>query len=346
MAAEPRPLAQDALGAGVTHDAVHRQEIGRVAEIADQPQLVRQLPGDVVRQPAGVAVGHAVPHLPFQRLLRRLARRVGLIGILVAQLGQAEAAAAGDLQRAGHGVGVAGEQPRHLGRRLEVAVGEALAPEPGRVDGAALADAGEHVLEDAALRRVVEHVAGGNRRDPRHPRQVGEPAQPHRVPRPPPQAELEVAPPGEGAAQAMQFRLQPRVGILGQQDQQQPFALLGQVAPGQVAAAMAGAGLAERQQPAQAPVAGPVQGVGQHRQAVAQGEAAAHDQADADLLRPGVGAGDAGQAIVVGDGERLVPERLGLEQQFLDVAGAAQEGVVGGDVQLGVARHGGGLVVR
>jgi len=53
-----------------------------------------------------------------------------------------------------------------------------------------------------------------------------------------------------------------------------------------------------------------------------------------------MGAGDAGQGVAVGDGERRQAERLGGGQQLLDVAGAAQEGVVGGDLQLDVAEGG------
>ena len=50
-------------------------------------------------------------------------------------------------------------------------------------------------------------------------------------------------------------------------------------------------------------------------------------------------AGDPGQAVAVGDGERVHAERLGLEQQLLDAAGAAQERVVGAGLQLDVADH-------
>ncbi len=63
-----------------------------------------------------------------------------------------------------------GEQARHFFGRLQMAIGEALAAKADLVDGAAFADAGQHILQHAPLRRVIEHVAG---RDGRHARGAG-----------------------------------------------------------------------------------------------------------------------------------------------------------------------------
>ena len=56
----------------------------------------------------------------------------------------------------------------------------------------------------------------------------------------------------------------------------------------------------------------------------------------------GVGAGDAGHRIAVGDAERRVAGQGGLREQLLHAGGAAQEGVVGGDLKLDVGGHGRG----
>src|SRR3546814_18966800 len=56
-----------------------------------------------------------------------------------------------------HGVLAAGEQPAHLGRRLQVPLGIGLQAEAGLVDGAVLADAGQNVLQRASRRRVVQN---------------------------------------------------------------------------------------------------------------------------------------------------------------------------------------------
>ena len=65
-----------------------------------------------------------------------------------------------DLDRAGDGVGPAGEQARHLGGRLQVPLGVGFEPQARLVDRAFLADAGQHVLQRAAVRRVIEHIVG------------------------------------------------------------------------------------------------------------------------------------------------------------------------------------------
>jgi hypothetical protein len=51
------------------------------------------------------------------------------------------------------------------------------------VDPAALADAGDHILQDAPFRHVIEHVPGRDRRHTRDLRHVGYLAQTHRVAR-------------------------------------------------------------------------------------------------------------------------------------------------------------------
>ena len=55
-----------------------------------------------------------------------LARRDGLVGIFVAELGEVEPDPLGDLLRAGDRLGPGGEQPRHLLGRLEMTLGVGL----------------------------------------------------------------------------------------------------------------------------------------------------------------------------------------------------------------------------
>ena len=57
---------------------------------------------------------------------------------------------------------MAGEQPRHLLAGFEMPLGIGFEREPCLVDGAFLADRGEHVLERAAMRGVIEHGVGGD----------------------------------------------------------------------------------------------------------------------------------------------------------------------------------------
>ena len=334
----PAALAQDVLRPRVAHDAVHREEIRCVLQLRDQPQFVAQLAVHRIRHAARIALCRALPGEAFQFLLRRQARRADLVGILVAQFVEREAAAFHDLPGARHRVRVLREQARHFLGRLQVAIDRAFPPEAGVVDGAAFADAGQHVLQDAALRRVVQHVAGGDGGHADAGRQVGRLAQPHRIVRAAVQGQRQVGAVGEIGAQAVQVLRRwarctaRRAG---------PRRMRGQIVPVQRAGALAGAALAQRQQAGQAGPGGPVGGIDQHRGAVGQVQPAARHQADAGLLRALVGAHHAGDRVAVGDAHRRQPVQRGLRHQFLDMRGAAQERVVRGDLKFGVAGHGG-----
>ena len=109
-------LAQDAAAAGEADGVLDGQEIGRVAELADQAELVLERGADLVGDAARIARGRAAPGEALEPRLRGGAVFGGLVGIFVAQLVEAEGAAAGDLDGAGDGLGVIGEQPRHLRR--------------------------------------------------------------------------------------------------------------------------------------------------------------------------------------------------------------------------------------
>ena len=71
---------------------------------------------------------------------------------------------AANLKRPCHRFRIPREQPRHLLRRLEVAVGVPLAAEAGLVDGDVVPDAGDDVLQDAPRRFMKQHVVGHYRR--------------------------------------------------------------------------------------------------------------------------------------------------------------------------------------
>ncbi len=72
---------------------------------------------------------------------------------------------------------MAGEQTRHFLGRFQVTVGGMVAVVADLVDGAALADAGQHVGEDVTAGRVVQHIAGGDGGNPGGARLVRDVAQ-------------------------------------------------------------------------------------------------------------------------------------------------------------------------
>jgi len=94
--------------------------------------------------------------------------------------------------------------------------------------------------------------------------------------------------------------------------------------------------LADAQQAGQPGIGGAIGRIQQHGRAAGKIEAAADDQADAGFLGALVGADDAGKGVAVGDGDRLHAQDGGACDQFLDLRGAAQEAVVGGDLEFGV----------
>jgi hypothetical protein len=98
-----------------------------------------------------------------------------------------------------------------------------------------------------------------------------------------------------------------------------------EILPREIAGALAGACLAERQQAAEPAVGGAVGRVDEHRQTVAQIQPAADDEAEADLASPLVRPRHAGERVVVGEAERRQAEQLRLREQFLDVRGAAEK---------------------
>ena len=100
------------------------------------------------------------------------------------------------------------------------------------------------------------------------------------------------------------------------------------------------AALAERQQPAKPAVSGAIARINQQARRVQQIEPGADDEFDADLLGGQMAAHDAGKRVAVGDGDGVELKRLGRRHQFLGMGAAAQEGEIGGDVELGVAGHG------
>ena len=334
----PAALAEDVLRAGEADDRVHRQEVRRVAELLDQPQLVLERRAHALGQAFGVALGRARPGQLLQRLLRGERGIVALLGILVGELVEREAAALGDLQRPRQRLRIAAEQPVHLLGRLEVAIGVALAPVAERVDGDVVADAGDDILQDAPAGLVEEHVVGDDRRHPQPRGEVRELVEPELVVRPAPQRERHVGAVAEGLAQAAQPQAAVLVGQVRHEDRDQALAIGDEVVPLEMALPLAGAPLAERQQPAEPGIGRAVGRIDEHRGAVGEVEPAADDEADAGRLGRLVGAHDPGQRIAVDDGQRLDAERGGLLEQLLGRGRAAQEGEMRGHLQLGIAR--------
>ena len=156
------PLAENVEVPRVMHDVVHGEEVARVVELLDQRELLVERFAHLVGDAAGETPGGAFPGEIFEMRLGGLALGHRLVGIFVFQLIEGEGAGVGDLDGAGERILMAGEQPRHFLRRLQVPLGIGFELQACVMDGAFLADAGEHVLQGPAMGGVIEHCAGGD----------------------------------------------------------------------------------------------------------------------------------------------------------------------------------------
>ena len=174
-------LAQDVLRAGKAHDVVDGEEIGRVVERRDQRIFMVESGAHLLRNAVGITPARAFLGIGDQRLLGRGVAFAGLVGIFVFELVEGKPAVREQAQRLRHCVRRVAEQARHFLRRLEVALGIGFETPSGIGERHVLADASHDVLQGAPLGRVIEHVAGGEKRHPRRARNGGEPGEAARI---------------------------------------------------------------------------------------------------------------------------------------------------------------------
>ena len=332
-------LAQDVPRSGEADDGVDGEEVGRVAERLDQAELVPQQPRRLRRHAAGKAHGGALPGQPFEVLLRGDAGLGDLVRILVAQFIEREAAAPHDLRRRCDRSRMAGEEPCHLLGRLEMTVGEAVLAEAGIIDRAPFPDAGEHVLQDAPLGRMEQHVVGGDAPHPGRGREIGEALQPCRIAGPAAERQRQIGAVAEVALEAGDAVRELGIDRVGHQAGDQALAMGDQVAPAEAAGPFPGAALAEGQQPAEPRIGCLVGRIDEDRDAIVEVEPAADDETHAGRLGSLVSAHHAGEGVAVDDAQGRNAEQARRREQLLGMRGAAQKGEVRGDLELRVIHH-------
>ena len=342
------PLAQDLPVAAEADDLVHGQEVAAVVELLDHLQLGGKLLGDGRRRRAGVALARPGEGEAAQPFSGGVSLRQPLGGVAVAHLAQREGAAGGDLVRGRHQLGTVGEQAVERRRRLEVVLAIGAQQCARSVQGGAVADAGDHVLQRAPLAVVVEHLGGGCQRHPEaaaagaHPALdggvAGQPvagdqtveAARKRLPElhralPPALAVAVAAPIAGGGEQAAALPQGNQAAGMG-----------AHLVPAYPALSLGAAQPPARDEPAQVGVAGAVldqqdeddgAGVGIVG-AVGDGDLRADDQARTGAAGGDVSAHDAVDAVPVGEhqgGNAQFPAAL---HQLLGVAGPLQEGKI------------------
>ena len=177
------------------------------------------------------------------------------------------------------------------------------------IDTAAQANAGQHILQHAPVRCVIENIVGGDRRHARargHSREIGQAL--HFIGSEAP-GQREISAVAEVAAQLLQQNAQRLVRIIAQRDQKLAFAMLQQVLIAEMALALIRAAFAHRQHARQAAISGAVTGITQQAFAACQVQAAADHQLYLRLSGGVVGFYDPRKRVAVGDAHGAMPQR-------------------------------------
>ena len=230
------------------------------------------------------------------------------------------------------------EERGHLRGGLEMAFRVGVQAPAGAVDGAALADAGEQVVEPAALWKVLVHVAGRGQGHAFRFRERGESGEAAGVVAPVAMGGGQI----EGCLQPLPVPRQPSgepgAGHLRRQDDENLLpGRLHDIRAQEPALPFGRAPAPAGDQAGQPSIALPRDRQTEQGRPVHQVEAGTGDEAQVGLPGGMVGAHDARQGVAVGESQGTIAQGMGLLHQFLGVGSAAQKREVAGHLQLGGA---------
>ena len=220
-----------------------------------------------------------------------------------------------------------------------MALGIGFEAEAGFGDSAAFADTGHHILQRAALGRVIEHVVG---RDQLHGRRIGELPQPRdalAIVAAIKMAGGESDRAGETALHFPKLRRESFVGRVGRDgDEALAFAIREQLGEAQVTFAFLCAPLAVGQKLRQPAIGGAVGRIDQHARRIEKVEPRPDDEAHAHILALGLDmrAHHPGQGVAIGQRDRRQPQGVGGHHQLARMRCPAQEAVIAHRLQLGI----------
>lgn len=311
--------------------------MGGVFHRADQIELMPHRLEHVRRQAFGIARRHAFPDIVFQRCLGILARDDRLLRILIGQLFKRKFAPVDDLHGSRQSFRIARKQALHLFWRLQVPVGMALALETDIVDGLAGPNAGNDILQLPAARFMKQHIVGDDRLHLESRRQIGNLIETQLVVWPPAQAQRHIGTVGKNLRHFPQSHGTDIVCEVGHEDADHPFGIGDDVIPVQDAFVLAATRFAERDQPGEPRIGGPVDRIDEDGHAVGEIEAATDDQPQSCATRRFERADDAGQRISIDDADGIDAKRCGGLEQVLRRGRPAQEGKMRRHLQLGIS---------
>ena len=236
----------------------------------------------------------------------------------------------------------------HLLRRLEMPLGGGEAAEAKLLDRAGEADGGDHVLQRPPVGDVIVHVVGGDQAHLHLGGKIVEVGQPPRIVAAEQHVAREIAAVAEQACEPAQALMEGGIVDLArrQDDGNQALGELREIIEGEIALALGGAAIARRQQARQPLVAVEVHRIGDQRIAVASLEPCTDQKLDpaflgdrgvlVEFLDRRIGAHDARQRVAVGDADGVVAKLDRAPDELARMRAAAQEAVVGRDLEFGV----------
>ena len=236
-----------------------------------------------------------------------------------------------------------GEEPGHLGGRLQVALRIGLQAVAGLDQGAALADAGEHVLQGAPVGVVVERIRDRHHRRAEALPDPGEAAEPTPLVAAITMARAEKNAAGGRLRQGGEMAGEDGIVLLRRErDEDLPPCRREHVRDTEPARALLRAAVAVREQPAEPSVTVAVHRIGHGLEPLLGDEADPRQVADRRFARllPALGLGMAAhharQRVAVGDADGVEPEFGTLRHHFLRMRGSAQEREIRGHRQFGI----------
>ena len=295
----------------------------------------------------------ALPCERFQRLLLAGEALAQFVGIIVAEIIEAEGEALGEAQALRDGLRRLLENARHFARGFQMPLGVDMQQAPGLVDGRPFADACHHICQRAPLRAVHHHIIGGEQGQAQLARQghAGRQIAAHmhaiehggRQPHAPARR-LRQRQNARGGLRLVDHLRRLMAGG-GHDGEAQALAEVEHIFKAQQARALLRAQIAAREQPRQPPPGRAILRIGEHvGRAVAEHQPRAAEIAEipglfAVLAQIDMGAHHARHRVAVGEADAVQPQRDGLRHQLLGMGGAAQEGEIAGDAELDEACH-------
>ncbi len=337
-------LAQDLLAPRKAHQVMHRQEVRFVLELLDQPEFVTEQRLHFVGHARGIAFSGSFPSKPREIGNCGFAGRNELFRIFVLQFVEPEVAAAGDLERASHGVGSIAEELPHRVAAFEMTLAVRRKVFVELVYRLAESHAGEDREQKASLGVVHQRSVRRDERQTGLLREIAHAGESELVFRP----EKQPREPVTSIAERLAILVQPRqhvVHVVGRRHMRPQRdagneALLEahDIVERELALAFLRTSATDGEQPCEIRVACAVCGEQNRGRCVVEHDFGSDELLQPRLFRCDVRADDSGETVDVGDTERGITEFRGTISEFIGMRRRCEEREVRSRINFREAR--------